>query len=217
MKADDQLKQDVQAELSWDPTIVSPHIRVQAEDGVVTLSGRVASLAEKLAAEDAARRVSGLRALAVDLVVVIPGHARRSDTEIAQAARQALDWCVLVPAGQVVATVEAAHVELQGEVERPFQRRAAERAVRGLRGVASVVNHIRLRSPVDEAGIERRLCDALSLHSLRDRRDLAVAIDGTTVRLSGHLPSWAERDAAAAALRSQPGVERLVNDVVVSP
>ncbi len=217
MKTDATLQQDVEAELAWDPAIVSPHIGVSARDGVVMLQGTVASLGEKAAAERAAQRVSGVRALAVELTVALPAEARRADAAIASAARQALDWCSLVPLEQVQATVERGHITLNGEVDWDYQRTAAARAVRDLKGVVSVINHIRLASPVDAQAVTRTIAAALARQARAGAAPITVRIDGTTVRLAGHVHSWAERDAAAQAARSAPGVDEVVNDVVVSP
>jgi len=216
MKADPELKADVEAELAWDQAVTSPHIHVEAQDGVVTLTGRVASLAEQKAAEDAARRVSGVRALALDLVVVIPGEGRPTDTQIALAARQALDWCVFVPRDQVVVTVDAGHVTLQGQVDSAFQRKAAERSVRGLRGVASVANRVTLATTIDEPAVQRAIVAALARQGAATPSDLVVSVDGATLRLRGHVASWAERDLLARVARTTPGVAELVNDVVVA-
>jgi osmotically-inducible protein OsmY len=216
MKNDARLKQDVEAELAWDPVIISPHIVVSAQDGVVMLEGTVASLAEKAAAERAAQRVSGVRALAVELTVALPDETRRTDADIAAAARHALDWSTLVPLEQVQATVERGHVTLNGEVEWDFQRVAARRAVRDLKGVISVSNHIRLASPIDAPGVERKISEALARYARGESAPVTVRIDGTTVRLAGHVHSWGERDAAAQAARSAPGVSEVINDIVVS-
>lgn len=216
MKSDAELRSDVEAELAWDQAVASPHIHVEALRGVVTLTGRVASLAERRAAKEAARRVSGVRALAVDLDVVIPGEGRPTDTEIAEAARQALDWCVFVPREQVLVTVDAGHLVLQGQVDSALQRKSAERAVRGLRGVASVVNHVTLNTAIDEPALERAILGALARQGADAPRDLVVSVDGGRLRLRGHVGSWAERDLLARVARSAPGVAELVNDVVVA-
>jgi len=216
MKADAELRSDIEAELAFDQAITSPHIHVDVSEGVVTLSGRVASLAEMHAAKQAARRVGGVRALAVDLAVVVPGTARHTDTEIARAARQVLDWCVFVPREQVMVTVDGGHVTLHGQVDRAFQRRAAERAVRGLRGVASVVNHVTLATTIDEPGVEQAITAALARQGADTPADLIVSVDGAKLRLRGHVRSWAERDLLADVARSAPGVDELVNDLVVT-
>lgn len=215
MKSDDQLRQDVEAELAWDPAIVSPHIVVNVREGVVALEGTVASLAEKAAVEEAAQRVSGVRAVAVDLAVEVPVQTRRTDAEIAAAARQALDWTTFVPREQVQVTVEGGCVTLNGEVEWNFQRVAAARAVRDLRGVKSVVNRIRIASPIDATGVEHKISQALARQARGGSIPITVRVDGTTVRLAGHLHSWGERDAAAQAARSAPGVTEVINDIVV--
>jgi len=216
MKADAELRQDVEAELAWDPEVSSPHISVTARDGVVTLEGTVPSLTQKLAAERAAQRVSGVRALAMELEVRLPDEGRRADEEIAAAARRALDWTSFVPRDQVQVTVDHGRVTLNGEVEQDYQRAAAERAVRGLRGITSLSNRIGLASPIDARGLERGIADALARQAGETPSRLSVRVHGTTVRLAGHVRSWAERDAAAHAAWSAPGVAQVVNDVVVS-
>ena len=113
-------------------------------------------------------------------------------------------------------TVDAGHVTLQGQVDRAYQRKAAERAVRGLRGVASVVNHVTLASTIDEPGVERAITAALARQGADTPSDLIVSVDGAKLRLRGHVGSWAERDLLARVARAAPGVGELVNDLVVA-
>lgn len=217
MKTDATLQQDIESELAWDPAVVSPHVSVCVRDGVAMLEGTVATLAEKAAAQAAAQRVSGVRAVAVELTVALPVEARRADADIAEAARRALDWSTLVPLEQVQVVVEGGHVTLNGEVDWGFQRMAAEHAVRDLKGVISVRNRVRIASPIDQASVERRISQALARQCREGVAPLSVRVEGTTVHLAGHVHSWDERDAAALAARSAPGVDQIINDVVVSP
>ena len=90
MKTDAQLKKDVLAELNWEPSVNATKIGVEVSDGVVTLAGHVDSYGEKWHAERAAQRVGGVKALAVEMDVTIPGSAERTDTDIAHSAEQAL-------------------------------------------------------------------------------------------------------------------------------
>lgn len=215
MKDDTTLKTDIEAELAWDPAVTAPHLGVAVHDGVVTLAGRVGSGAERQAAEEAVRRVDGVRALAVELTVESPGPVPRTDADLAAVARNALDWSDVVPADDVQVTVDAARVELDGEVPRDEQRAAAERTVRGLSGVTAVVNRIRLASTVDLAGIERQVA-ALRGTLPGGLPPVAIEVDGGRVRLSGHVRSWDERDGIAGVARAAPGVAEVVNDLVVS-
>lgn len=216
MKADAELRSDVAAEIAADPSVDAGRVAVAVHDGVVTLSGWVSSLPAKHAAEHAAQRVSGVRALAIDLEVDLPDPACRADEDIAAAARRALDWSVLIPREQVQATVEHGHVTLEGVVDMAFQRSAAERVIRELQGVRSVANHVRLSSPVDVTDLQRQVASALARQSGADAAQLSVRVEGRVVHLGGRVRSWAERDAAAHAAWSAQGVDEVVNDVVVS-
>src|SRR3954462_5229697 len=139
---DSELQLDVLNELKWEPSVDAAHIGVSVKDGVVTLSGHVSSYAEKYAAERAAKRVQGVRAVADELDVKLPEGSRRTDEDIAAAAVNALRWNILVPADKIKVTVSKGWVTLEGEVNWQFQRAAAERAVRDLPGVVGVSNYI---------------------------------------------------------------------------
>ncbi|SAK95476.1 BON domain protein [Caballeronia arationis] len=106
MKTDMKLKQDVEEELDWTPDVDATHIGVEVRDGVVTLSGHPASYAEKLAAEVAAQRVSGVKAVVVEMDVRLPNAEVRDDEEIAHAAQSVLRWTVGLRADAVKLQVE---------------------------------------------------------------------------------------------------------------
>jgi osmotically-inducible protein OsmY len=99
MKTNEQLQKDVQAELKWEPSLDEASIGVGAHDAIVTLSGQVGTYSEKLAAEKAAKRVSGVRGVANEITVELPSSKERDDTDIARAAVRALHWRSGVPSG----------------------------------------------------------------------------------------------------------------------
>jgi osmotically-inducible protein OsmY len=145
MKNEGQLKRDVESELKWEPSVTEAHIGVSVNDEIVTLSGHVPSYAEKVAAERAAKRVYGVKAVANELDVKLPGSARRSDQDIAQACLSALKANYSVPDQQIKVVVRGGTVTLEGEVHWEFQRDAAAQAVRLLAGVIGVVNRITIK------------------------------------------------------------------------
>ena len=215
MKSDSQLQVDVTDELAWDPAVTHTDIGVIVRDGVVTLTGTLPSLAQKHAAEDAVRRVDGVKGLAVELDVrLVPEH-ERSDAEIAMAARQALEWSAQVPANAVLATVEKGHITLTGQVAWDFQRSAAERAVRELIGVRGLANQVHVKPLATSAQVSERIEGALARHAQRDARHVNVRVEGAKVTVSGHVHSLAERDAVRGAAWSSPGVAVVVDDLVV--
>ena len=149
---DEELQRYILEELEWDPGVNTADIGVTVKNGVVTLKGRVCSLAKKLAVEKVVKEFPGVKAIAVDLEVKIPGCAERTDSDLAMAAENTLRWDVLVPNDQIKATLDHGLLTLEGEVERQFQKRAAEQAVSRLTGVIGVNNLITIKPKVAPPG-----------------------------------------------------------------
>jgi osmotically-inducible protein OsmY len=217
MKNDKQIQIDVIEELKWEPITADSEIGVAVKEGVVTLSGNVNSYAQKLAAERAAERVSGVLALADDLEVRLPMALERSDTDIAHAAVQALEWDSEVPETGVTLKVDDGWITLDGSVEWQYQRTAAERAVHYLMGVKGVSNLISVKpkhaTPLE---INKRITDALRRSAELDANQIDVeALDGKVV-LRGKVRSWAERRDAERAAWAAPGVSRVEDRIMVS-
>jgi osmotically-inducible protein OsmY len=143
MSAEDTLRHEVVSELAADPSVGGIEIGVAVEDGIVTLTGHVESLRERIAAERAAKRVEGVRCIANDLLV--RRLAERTDTDIAREALHRLRNNLSVPS-EVQAVVSDGRITLDGIVTWMYERVAAENAVRCLSGVQGVVNQITLRS-----------------------------------------------------------------------
>jgi osmotically-inducible protein OsmY len=217
MKTDIQIKTDVNAELLWDPEVDATSVGVAVRDGIVTLSGTVDTYARKHAVERAARRIAGVRGIAVDLEVRLsPGHAR-TDAEIAQAAVHALRWHSLVPDDKVKVVVENGWVTLSGEVDWGYQSASAEQAVRPLIGVKGVGNEIRLKQRASPAQIQADLSAAFGRHAQRQADHVSVEVDGGVVTLRGTVDSLAEHDAAIGTAYSAKGVTRVIDRIEVQP
>ena len=215
MKTDADLKRDVTAELAWDPTVKSTAIGVAVKDGVVTLTGHLETFADKHAAARAVRRVAGMKAIALELDVKLSPDHKRSDTDIAVGAEEALKWNTLVPPEEIRLTVDHGWVTLQGEVEWDYQRRSVEKAIRPLMGVVGITNEVTLRARAQVADLSHKIQEALTRQALREAKHIQIDIDGTTVKLSGTVHSWQERDAAQGVAWSAPGVQAVVNDLRV--
>ena len=215
MKTDTQLRDDVMAELNWDPAVKASDIGVIAKDGVVTLTGHLSSYAEKYAVERAVQRVSGVKALAIEMKVQLAAAYERTDTDIATAAERALQWNVLVPDDKVRPMVEKGWITLSGEVAWDYQRSAAEKAVRDLLGVVGVTNLIKVVPQVTADDVKKSIHDALVRQADRESKAVEIAVDGSKVTLKGKVHSWAERTAAQGAAWSAPGVATVVNNLVV--
>lgn len=215
MKTDSELKKDVLAELLWDPLIAETKVGVTVNEGVVTLTGHLDTYAEKVAAKRAAERVSGVKAIAVELDVIPAGIHQRSDTEIALAVEHALSWNTSVPQDRVKVAVEKGWVTLTGDLDWNFQRRAVERMVRPLKGVVGITDNIQLKTLPIPIKLQERIQDALTRQAMREARRIEVSVEGSEVTLRGHVHSWAERNAAEGATWSAPGVVRVNNQLTV--
>jgi osmotically-inducible protein OsmY len=217
MKTDRQLQHDVLAELEWDPSIEASKIGVTATNDVVTLTGAVATFREKCQAETIAKRVYGVRAVANDIEIALPGTHKRSDADIATAALTALQWDPQIDAKKLKLAVREGWVTLEGTCDWKYQSEAAESHLRTLAGVRGVSNKIAIVSSGRAADVKQRIEDAFRRSAnIEARRLLIDSTDGRVV-LRGHVRSWTERNQAQAAAWSAPGVLEVDNQLAVIP
>jgi osmotically-inducible protein OsmY len=217
MKTDMQLKQDVLTELDWEPSVNAAHIGVSINDGVVTLTGHVPSFAEKHAAEKAAKRVYGIKAVADEIDVKLPSSSRRTDGDIATTCVKALKDNETVPDQRIKILVDSGRVTLEGEVEWQYQKDAALASIRYLAGVAGVTNCIRIKPRVSPADVKTMIEQALKRSAQEDARRISVKVEGAKVILHGSVRSLSEKDEAGWAAWAAPGIVDVKNDLSVTP
>jgi osmotically-inducible protein OsmY len=217
MKTDTELQQYVMNELRWEPSIKAAEIGVGVTDGVVTLSGYVNSFYKKWAAEHAASRVFGVKAVAEAIQVRYPGSLKRSDEDIARAVLNVLEWNVLVPQNRVKVQVQDGGVTLSGEVDWGYQKNAAEEAVRHLMGIILVSNQITIKPKVKPQDVKDQIESAFQRNALLDTRRITVETRGSKVILRGSVHSWAEKDEARWVAWAAPGVSEVESYIVINP
>jgi osmotically-inducible protein OsmY len=217
MKSDSEIRDDVIDELRWEPRISDPDsIGVAVRDGAVTLTGSVPSYAEKLAAVQAAERVYGVKAVANDLKVKLPGTPR-DDADIATAIAHVLDWNVQIPEGKVHARVQDGWVTLDGEVEHDYQRREVERMVRNVRGVVGVTDNVTVKPPPEPEAVKEEIEESFKREAEIDARHIRVEVTDHTAQLYGHVHSLHEAEVARAAASAAPGIATVDSHLLVSP
>jgi osmotically-inducible protein OsmY len=213
MKTDSQLQEDVMAELKWEPAVHAAQIGVEVKNGVVTLAGEVGSYAEKLSAEHATQRVSGVKALVVEMKVTLPVFGQHTDVDIAASAKNLLSWTNSLPEDAVKVMVEGGWLTLTGDVEWQFQRLDAANSVRHLRGVTGVSNQIAIKPSPSATVVKADIEAALERRAAADSKGIFVSVDGNNVTLTGTVHSWSERDLATRSAWGTAGVRHVVDNM----
>jgi osmotically-inducible protein OsmY len=215
-RTDEEIQRDILEELKWDTRVRPNEVGVAVKDGVVTLTGWVDSYLKKMAAEEAAHRVRGVKAVVNDIEVRLPSSAERTDEDLAKAALNALQWQAGVPADKIDVTVSHGWVTLKGEVEYGYQKREAERAVERLSGVRGVINLIRVKPGLSPTDLKQKIEQALVRNAELDAKRITVEVQGSKVILYGTVRSYAEKKAAEEAAWAAPGVSEVENHIVIS-
>ncbi len=213
-ETDVRVREEVQRQLDWDPDVDNSAVGVVAKNGVVTLTGFIDSYARKLAAERAAKRVRGVRAVANDIEVRL--KLDRTDADIARDAARALELRLGVP-DTVQAVVRNRHITLTGKVSWIAQKKNAERALRHIRGVKGVFDRIEVTPERTGHDVRRRIVEALHRNADVNARHISVGIEGEVAVLTGTVGSWMQRDAAERAAADAPGIRWVDNRIVVEP
>ncbi|HEX4208603.1 MAG TPA: BON domain-containing protein [Ktedonobacteraceae bacterium] len=215
-RTDEEIQHDVLEEMKWDARVHPNEVGVAVKDGIVTLTGWVDSYIKKLAAEDAAHRVHGVKAVVNDIEVRLPGSAERTDNDLAEAVIRALKWDAGIPAGKLDVTVSKGWVTLKGEVEYGYQKMDAERAIRYISGVRGITNLITIKPHASPTDLKQNIEKELVRNAKTDASNIKVEVDGNKVILRGTVRAYAEKKAAEEAAWLAPGVSEVENRITVS-
>ena len=215
-QTDEEIQKNVLSELKWDARVQPNEIGRVVKDGVVTLTGWVDSYTKRWAAEEAAHRVRGVKAVANEVEVRLPSVSERTDADIAAAAARALEWDAFIPLDRLDVTIAKGWVTLKGEVEWQYQKGDAERVVRRLTGVKGVTNLITVKPRITPSELKQKIEQALVRSAETDAQRITVEVEGSKVILKGTVRSWAEREEAARVAWLAPGVTSVENHITLS-
>lgn len=214
MKTNGELQKDVQDAIKWEPLLHSAEIGVIAKDGVVSLTGIVDSYAKKAEAEEAAKKIKGVKAIVENIEVHIPNSYMKSDVEIANEVLVALKTNYAVPDDRVNVKVENGRVTLDGDVHWNYQKEAAKNAVSYLPGVKAITNNIMIKSKFNDMLEKKDIENALK-RSVIDDSNINISVSGTIATLTGKVDSWPHKDEAGRIAWKTPGIWQVKNELDV--
>ena len=216
MKTDSQLQLDVIAELKWEPLLGAAEIGVTAKDGIITLSGVVDSYGKKIEAEDAAKKVAGVKAVVEKIEIKFhSSSAKKDDNDIATEILNAFKTNWQVPKDTIKVKVENGWVTLEGEVLWNYQSDVAKSAVKNLLGVTGVSNNIHVKTPIENAIEKIKIESALRRNWSINDKNIHVAVSGHKVTLTGIVNSPYQKDEATRIAWKDSGVWNVQNDIQV--
>jgi osmotically-inducible protein OsmY len=215
MKTDDEIKSDVIDELAWEPVLNAADIIVRVNNGIVMLKGTVAYYSEKLAAENAVKRVKGVKAVAQHIEVNPAQAGRFPDHQIAESVQRALEWSSRIPNEKIRVKVDNGWVHLQGSVDWLYQKECAENIVSDLTGVQAVNNQIVVEPLPDINIVKENIRKALKRSANLEAGKIYIETQGHKVILKGSAKSWNERKEVEKAAASAPGVAEVDDQLAI--
>ena len=216
MKNNQELQKDVQDAIRWEPLLNAAEIGVTAIDGVVTLTGTVNSYAKKLEAEEAAKNVSGVKAVVEEIKIHYgSNYGQKTDSEIANSVLDALKFNWEVPNEKIKVKVENAWVTLEGELQWNYQKEAAKKAIKDLAGIMGITNKITIKTDATDTIEKEAIEFALERNWSIDDDDIDVKVSGNNVTLNGTVESLYQKNEAERIAWNAPGVWTVDNELVV--
>jgi osmotically-inducible protein OsmY len=215
MKNNQELQTDVQNAIKWEPLLNAAEIGVTAKDGIVSLTGVVDSYSKKMEAENAAKKVIGVKAIVENIEIKFPNSWTKTDAEIANEVLSGLKNNWSVPNEKVTVKVENGWITLDGELPWNYQKEAAKSAINYLTGVKGVTNNIKIKSESHDAIEKKDVENAIGRSWSVDDSDINVSVSGTTVTLTGTVNSWYQKEEAGRIAWNTPGIWHVKNELAV--
>jgi len=215
MKNNETLQQEVEDAIKWEPLLHAAEIGVTVKEGVVTLTGIVDSYAKKSEAEDAAKKVAGVKAVLERIEVKYLGSIHKEDEEIAKEVLNALKWNWQVPGEKIKVKVEDGWITLSGTINWNYQKDAAKNAVKNLLCVKGVTNNITIESDIHDAVEKKEIESAIGRNWSINDQNIQVKVSGNRVTLTGTVNSIYQKDEALRMAWNAPGVWFVDNELEI--
>jgi osmotically-inducible protein OsmY len=211
MKNNEELQKDVQDAIKWEPLLNAAEIGVTVKDGVVTLTGVVNSYDKKAEAEEATKRVAGVKAVVEKIIIDFGDTDLPDDNKVADEILSAFKWNWDVPNSTLSVKVEDGWVTLGGEVEWNYQKNAAQKSTSKQIGVRGVVNNITIQTENNDDVERNEIESAFARNWSLSSQNIMVNVAGNMVTLRGTVGSLFEKDEAERIAWKAPGVWNVEN------
>ena len=215
MKTNAELQKNVQDAIAWEPLLHAAEIGVTAKDGIVSLTGIVDSYAKKVEAENAAKKVIGVKVLVENIKVKFPNSTSKTDIEVADEIVKAFKSNALIPENMIKVIVEDGQVTLEGEMQWDYQREMTKNAIHYLPGVKAIINNIKIKSEIHDAIKQKDVENAMKMNWVVYDSDIHIKVSGTTVTLTGTVNSWHQKEEAGRIAWKTPGIQHVENNLFV--
>ncbi len=219
MGTNNRMYTTVMEKLNFEPRLDASNITIsiQGNDDIVLLAGSVGSFAEKLIAERAVKSLVNVKTVANDIEVNLSMKYEKTDIEIAKDVTSALNSSVFVPSENIKVVVKDGVVNLSGEVQWQFQKNSAFNAIKEISGVKSVINNIVVKSfiSIDSSRVREKITREFERHARIDAGKISVETEGKKIILKGTVRNFDEKEDAANAAWSIPGVENVENKLTI--
>ena len=215
MKTNETLQKDVQDAIKWEPLLNAAEIGVTVKDGMVTLTGTVDTFAKKMEAEDATKKVAGVKAVIEEIKVKSCNCEKKNDADIATEVVNALKWSWELPKDKITVKVENGWVTLDGELDWNYQRDTAKKTVSNLADVKWVTNNITIKSETASKVEKEDVENALKRNWTLENKNIKVSVTDNKVTLNGTVHSWFQKDEASRISWNAPGIINVDNQLTV--
>ena len=201
-------------------TVLEDHVKVKAQDGVVTLTGTVQDKDDRDLAADTVENLPGVVSVNNEIKVE-PAYPEKSDAWMAVKIRSRLLVKGNVSATNTKVEVKDGNVMLTGTADNIAQKELTAIYAQDIDGVKSVKNDIvvtdkpTLGEKIDDASITSQVKYALLTHKATSAVKTKVVTSDGVVLVTGEAASDAEKSLVTKLAKDVRGVNSVTNKMTV--